>query len=113
MSSTVLLAHTLSALQATSSSIEQFFPPIWGPLDTVLLLLMWLAPLVALVIVRCEYTIEQFIAVLVRWFLPQFGTLLALPAYQELRGAFWNVEVPRSSLYRYRHLNRGPPSLVV
>lgn len=45
----ILLAHFLIATYSMKYSADQFFPSFWGPLDLLLMLMMWTSPLIVLI----------------------------------------------------------------
>jgi hypothetical protein len=58
----ILLAHFVIATYSINYSSEQFFPSFWGPLDLVLVGMMWASPLLVLIADGFDQRISRVLA---------------------------------------------------
>jgi hypothetical protein len=58
----ILLAHFVIATYSINYSSDQFFPSFWGPLDLVLMGMMWASPLLVLIADSFDQHVSRVLA---------------------------------------------------
>ncbi|MEY4493354.1 MAG: hypothetical protein RL355_703 [Actinomycetota bacterium] len=109
----ILLAHFIIATYSINYSSELFFPSIWGPLDLLLMLMMWSSPL--LVIIADAFDTKIGDALKLRLFkalviLKSQVTIIVEPT-SSLN--FWQIKVLQDQFLKNARTSRAPPFVVV
>ena len=109
----ILLAHFMIASYSMKYSADQFFPSFWGPLDLLIILMMWTAPLIVLIAEYFDLRIADAFASLIVTALGIFNTSLPVFKFQPST-KFQNFsKFLRDQWVSSFNISRAPPALVV
>ena len=112
MSSVALSAVMVSSL-GYGTSLQQFFPNVWGPIDYMLVLLLWSSPLMSFMVTRCERKVARWMQLSLQKFL-RILPAVVLPKVARHQLQLWLIKFSNNSItFSRQHPRRGPPSLVV
>jgi hypothetical protein len=109
--SSILLVQLTSGYLALATSSQQFFPPAWSVLDSIVLLMLWLSPILGFAIDslerRCAYRLKLILQYFVR------GPLLVVqPSSDSKSTILVHAPLVRAALFQGRpNVDRGPPLL--
>lgn len=111
--STVSFAAVLVASIGFGTSLDQFFPDVWGPIDFMIVLLLWFSPLMAVLVSRCERKVQQWMILILDHLLTSIPRV-HIPVARTVRVSHevFDLRISANELSR-SHPRRGPPSLVV
>ena len=107
--SSIVLVQLTSGYLALATSTQQFFPPAWSLLDSIVLMMLWVSPILGFAIDslerRCAYRFQLILRYLVR------GPLPAIESFVLPKVSLWALAPEiRAALFEGRsNLDRGPP----
>lgn len=112
MSSIALGAVVVSSI-GFGTSLNQFFPDVWGPIDLMIALLLWLSPVMAILVTRCESKVNRWMFLVLSSITQVQPTLPPIDTYKKVLPYFELKYICSTEVFDRQSPRRGPPSFVV
>lgn len=113
VSMSILLAHFIIATYSINYSSELFFPSIWGPLDLLLMLMMWSSPLLIFIADSFDTKIGDALKLRLFKALVILKSQVAINAEPTNSLNFWQIKVLQDQFLNNARTSRAPPFAVV
>lgn len=109
----ILLAHFIIATYSINYSTDRFFPSLWGPLDLLLMAMMWSSPVLVLIAEAFDNKIAKAFEVRLFKALVILKTTQVIPTGLKIVPLSKNISKLANQIYLSATGSRAPPFHVV
>lgn len=111
--SSVALAEVAISSIGFGTSLNQFFPDVWGPIDLMIALLLWLSPVMAMLVTQCERKVTRWMFMILSRIAKPEPTVPLINTFKEAVSFFELNNISATENFDRQYPRRGPPSFVV